>query len=132
MSVRGGGRVVTPSSRADRHSSTSYRRMPSTENFAESTGNCQGFVTSNSTDHATYFEGFVSSSGGALVHHGWLVVGGKVYDPTLELSAPLVSLFRESVAERGYFGVEFSTADVIRNFREREGKPFLMLPGITE
>jgi hypothetical protein len=90
--------------------------------------NCQRLIATTSTDHAVYFEGFVASKGGLLVHHGWLVVDGIVFDPTLEVAAPILSQNGLKVDSRGYFGVPFSPNEVRKNFCFREGRKILLLP----
>lgn len=87
--------------------------------------NCQGFLATSRHDYADYFEGFVASSGGCLVHHGWLVVHGIVFDPTLELAAPTLAEHGLHLERRGYFGIAFPPGEVLENFLSREGKPFL-------
>jgi hypothetical protein len=45
--------------------------------------NCQMFILYHSDSGAQYFEGYYAS-GTWVVQHAWLVIEGKVFDPTLD------------------------------------------------
>jgi hypothetical protein len=79
--------------------------------------NGQLFVVFDSTNHATYYEGFVTSVIGGLVHHGWLVVNGVVIDPTIEAAvrkAKKLGVVCHPPAARQYFGMPFTRLDVAK------------------
>jgi hypothetical protein len=80
--------------------------------------NGQWFVVFDETDHATYYEGFVSDGSGRLIHHGWLVVNGVVIDPTLEAAvrkAKRMGIDLDPPATRRYYGVPFTKLEVAKS-----------------
>jgi hypothetical protein len=93
--------------------------------------NCQKFVILDGTDHATYYEGFVTDVAGRLTHHGWLVVNGVVIDPTLEAAvrrAKRWGINFDPPNVRQYYGVPFAMLDVAK--RMAGGVCHPMLDGV--
>ncbi|MBX7102585.1 MAG: hypothetical protein K1X57_00790 [Gemmataceae bacterium] len=94
--------------------------------------NCQGAVALVGRD-ATYYEGVVATDltqgkVDTLAHHGWIVVDGMVYDPTLERAA---KQFGIKLGPRRYFGVALSFKMVTANVVENNARPFLDLSFLT-
>lgn len=90
--------------------------------------NCQKFVVLDGTDHATYYEGFVTDVAGRLTHHGWLVVNGVVIDPTLEAAvrkAKRWGINFDPPTARQYYGVPFTAFDAMLKMADGICRPLL-------
>src|SRR5206468_2447138 len=98
--------------------------------------NCQTFVVFDDAGLATYYEGYSGEPGGVLLFlHAWLVVGGVVFDPTME--AVIRRAERRGgpdhapLSRRAYFGVPFPRKAVDVQMRTGYHAPLLgSLPGI--
>lgn len=96
--------------------------------------NCQQFVLDDRTSHAAYHEGFVTSLPGIFVHHAWLVVGGTVFDPTLEAADRVLTRRQrnsERPSARQYFGVPFPIREVAEGVLSGVWGPLLAFPFAT-
>jgi hypothetical protein len=56
--------------------------------FKQCFANSQSFVLEGDTDEFTYYEGFAIGRAPIPVHHGWVVINGKVIDLTWHLEEP--------------------------------------------
>lgn len=66
-------------------------------------------------ERLAYFEGYIATGAPLAVHHAWVTINGKIYDPTIERAdAKLRKEGIEPPRDRGYFGVQVANESVIR------------------
>lgn len=92
--------------------------------------NAQAFVWNDETVYATYYEGYVVCGDTLpLIHHAWLVAGGRVFDATLEAADKKLGRGDKERDYRRYFGLPFLVGEVVDSIQRNQAYVPL-LPGL--
>src|SRR4029078_3893574 len=75
--------------------------------------NCQKFILEDESDNFAYFEGYIATATGLLVHPCWLVGNRIVFDPSFEVAAPELEARGIKAIGYTYYGLGFGHSEVL-------------------